>query len=462
MLTLTAGVGRNRKILKPGLTHSAGEDKTYMAKTFVLDTNVLLHDPHAYTQFKDHLVIIPLKVIEEIDKFKREISERGRNARQIARELDELRISGSLCKGIDLKKGGRLRVEFPDEKDPLRNGMSADNQILQVAVNLHQKNGTEGVFLVSKDINLRLKADALGLQAEDYENGHVETDEVTTGRVDLAFAAEELDAFKEEGRIPPPTDHQLKANQYVVMHQIDNDGHHMLGRFDQKADRIVALIPSSHQMLPIHPRNDEQEFAIDALLNDDIKLVSLVGIAGSGKTLLAVAMGVYKTVIDKTYDKLLVSRPTLPMGKDIGFLPGDLDDKMGPWMQPIYDALDLIKSSRFGSGKRGIETLLSGNLIDVEPLTYIRGRSIPNQFMIVDEAQNLTPREIKTVITRVGHGTKIILTGDIYQIDNPYVDVMSNGLNAVAERFQDYPVAAHVLLKQGVRSRVAELAANIL
>lgn len=433
-----------------------------MAKTFVLDTNVLLHDPQAFTHFADNRVIIPLKVIEEIDKFKREISERGRNARQVARELDSFRGTGSLSKGIDLPDGGQLRVECAGSDDPLIGSMSADNQILQTALDLFQKNGTEGVILVSKDINLRIKADAVGLKAEDYENGHIDMQEVYSGQADLAFTEEELSAFEEEGRIEPPADHQLLANQYVIMHQIDNDGFHRLGRYDGDAERIVALIPSSHQMLPVHPRNTEQMFAIDALLNDDIKLVSLIGMAGTGKTLLAVAMGVYKTVIDKTYDKLLVSRPTLPMGKDIGFLPGDLDEKLGPWMKPIHDALDLIRSSRFGSGKRGIETLMSSNLIDIEPLTYIRGRSIPNQFMIIDEAQNLTPREVKTVITRVGHGTKIVLTGDIYQIDNPYVDILSNGLNAVAERFRDYPVAGHVLLREGVRSRVAELAANVL
>lgn len=433
-----------------------------MPKTFVLDTNVLLHDPHAYAQFEENLVIIPLKVIEEIDRFKREISERGRNARQFARELDELRLMGSLSKGVDLEDGGELRVAFPDGLDPFKEGLSADNQILQVAVSLFQTPGAEKVILVSKDINLRLKADALGLTAEDYENGHIDTDEIQTGQVDMSFPSEALQAFDEEGRLAPPGEHGLRANQYVIMHDESKEGEHRLGRYDLKADRIVALIPSSNQMLPIHPRNDEQAFAIDSLLNDDIKLVSLVGMAGTGKTLLAVAMGVFKTAIDKSYEKLLVSRPTLPMGKDIGFLPGDVDEKLGPWMQPIYDALDLIRASRFGNGRRAVESMLQGSLIDVEPLTYIRGRSIPNQFLIVDEAQNLTPREIKTVITRVGHGTKIILTGDIYQIDNPYVDTLSNGLNAVADRFQEYPIAAHVLLRKGVRSRVAELAAQIM
>ncbi len=433
-----------------------------MKKTFVLDTNVLIHDPRAFLHFDDNHVIIPLKVIEEIDAFKRELSERGRNARQVARALDELRDRGRLAEGIALEGGGTLRVAFPvKDASPLAHGTN-DDQILSIAVDLHRKDGENSVFLVSKDINLRIKADAYGVSAEDYENGHIDTSEIYTGYSRIALSPEALQAFGADGKVPPPEGLELRCNEYVILDDAGGSGRYELGRYDLESKHIVALQPQGYQHLPLQPRNDEQRFAIDALLNDDIKLVTLSGKAGTGKTLLAVAMGVFKTIDEKHYDKLLVSRPTLPMGKDIGFLPGNIEEKLDPWMQPIYDALDLLKSGRFGTGRRAVESLTASERIAVEPLTYIRGRSIPNQFMIIDEAQNLTPLEVKTVITRVGHGTKIVLTGDIYQIDHPYVDILSNGLNAVADRFMPYPIAAHIMLKDGVRSKIAELAANIL
>lgn len=433
-----------------------------MRKYFVLDTNVLLHDPTAFRQFDDNDVIIPMKVIEEIDQFKREVTERGRNARQVARMLDELRKEARLSEGVPLEGGGTLKVAFPPDGLESKRYLSADDQILHVAFHLYETNGKQPVILVSKDINLRIKADALGLDAEDYENGHIATDEIYTGRTEIVLPTAALEQFRADGRIPPPAGHQLQPNQYLVMQDEADEGTRELGRYDSIPEMIVALVPPSYHLLPIQPRNEEQRFAIDALINDDIKLVSLAGKAGTGKTLLAVALGVFKTIEEQHYKKLLVSRPTLPMGKDIGYLPGDIEEKLGPWMQPIHDALDLIRSSRFGRGKKAVESIASSDRIDIEPLTYIRGRSIPNQFIIIDEAQNLTPLEIKTVVTRVGHGSKVVLTGDIYQIDNPYVDALSNGLNAVADKFLSFPVAAHVMLHEGVRSRVAELAANVL
>jgi PhoH-like ATPase len=430
-----------------------------MRKNFVLDTNVLLHDPNAYNQFGENNIIIPLVVIEEIDRFKKELSERGRSARHVARTLDEQRRKGSLAKGVALDNGGHLRVMFPGSYDPFTRKLHADDLILKAALEIREQDNAPCI-LISKDINLRLKADALGLLAENYENGHIDPTQFYAGHFELFVENDMLDAFEEEGRVQPP-EVELDSNQYVKLVDKNNPSNRKLGRYDSDARRIVQLIPVPQQMAPIMPRNDEQRFAVDALINDDIKLVSLVGKAGTGKTLLAVAAGVFKTIDERRFKKLLVSRPTFPMGKDLGYLPGDVEEKLNPWMQPIQDALELVRHGR-GKDAKIRDIFTDSDFIDVEPLTYIRGRSIPNQFLIIDEVQNLTPLEVKTVITRVGYGSKIVLTGDIYQIDNPYVDVVSNGLNAVAERFRPYPLAAHVMLMDGVRSKVAELAANVM
>ncbi|NCC52159.1 MAG: PhoH family protein [Spartobacteria bacterium] len=431
-----------------------------MKKNFILDTNVLLHDPNAYNQFADNNIIIPLTVIEEIDRFKKEVTERGRSARQVARTLEEQRAKGRLNDGVPLENGGTLRVMFPNAYDPLARNMPADDIILKSALELKDTRD-EPCIIISKDINLRLKADALGLQAENYENGHVDPTQFYAGHQELLVDDELLALFEENGRIPVPDGIELSANQYIKLYEEENPSEHKLGRYDADAGRIVALIPVPQQMAPIMPRNDEQRFALDALLNDDIKLVTLVGKAGTGKTLLAVAAGVFKTIDERKYKKMLVSRPTFPMGKDLGYLPGDIEEKLNPWMQPIQDALELVRHGR-GKDAKLRDLFTDSEYIDVEPLTYIRGRSIPNQFLIIDEVQNLTPLEVKTVITRVGHGSKVVLTGDIYQIDNPYVDVLSNGLNAVAERFRPYSLGAHVMLMDGVRSKIAELAANVM
>lgn len=438
-----------------------------MKKYFVLDTNVLLHDPTALTHFADNHVIIPLKVIEEIDQFKREVTERGRNARQLSRMLDKYRREGSLSSaaGVPLKSGGDLRVAFPQGGDPFAQHLSPDDQILRVATEVKAGGGDKPVIVVTKDINMRLKADAIGLQAEDYENGKAGSpaSELYTGITEIKLPHEALLQFKEDRRIEYPHDDEFNANQYVIMKDEEDEGSIMLGRYDAEADRIVALIAAPDGMQPIRPRNIEQQFAVDALLNDRVKVVTLLGKAGTGKTLLAVAAGVFKTLDEKTYEKMLVSRPTFPMGKDLGYLPGSLQEKLDPWMQPIHDALDLIRHGRGGKKTPPQHDFLkSHEQISVEPLSYIRGRSIPNQYLVIDESQNLTPLEIKTVVTRVGHGTKIIFTGDIYQIDNPYVDSLSNGLSALVERVKGQSVCAHVELTQGVRSEVAEMAANLL
>lgn len=435
-------------------------------KYFILDTNVLIHDPTAIFQFEENGVIIPLKVLEEIDKFKRELSERGRNARAVSRRLDELRKLGRLSDGVALESGGSIQVVFADKDDPFAVGLSADDLIIKLAVDLQKTRPNDRCTVVSKDINLRLKADALGLEAEDYESGkHHEPDEMYSGQAVLDIDAEAIGFFAKEGYVVVPGMDELCANQYVMLQDLNDLKHTMLGRYDAETHRVVRLITIDNNA-PITPRNREQRFAMDALLNDKIKLVTLCGKAGTGKTLLAIAAGHHQVMDTKRYKRLLVSRPIFPMGKDLGYLPGTVEDKLDPWMQPIHDALSLVVHNRTGNtnaqSRKGGDVIASNPLIDVEPLTYIRGRSIPNQYMIVDESQNLTPLEVKTVITRVGHDTKIVLTGDLYQIDNPYVDSMSNGLSAVVQNFRNEGLAAHMLFTEGVRSELAEKAANLL
>lgn len=431
-----------------------------MKKHYVLDTNVLLHDPSAIEQFEDNDVVIPLKVIEEIDTFKRDLTERGRNARQVSRMLDELRRNGKLSEGVPLASGGSIRIAFPGEKTHYREGLTADDEILLMARQILKNDPKTPCVVVSKDINLRLKADALGLDAEDYETDRVDISELYLGHSEMNVSRDAVEAFKRDGRIPFESN-KVSPNEYVLLHDESDPHHTFLSRHDHEARALVTLIPTPEEIRPVQPRNKEQHYAMDALLNDQVKVVTIIGKAGTGKTLLAVAAGLYKVMEQKNYRRLLVCRPTIPMGKDIGYLPGTMEEKLNPWMQPIYDALDFLSNGRRAGWKRG-EAGLDDERIGIEPLTYIRGRSIPNQYIVVDEAQNLTPLEAKTVLTRVGPGTKIILTGDIYQIDNPYVDSMSNGLTYIVERFRSQSLSSHIVLSKGVRSEVAELAANLL
>lgn len=437
-------------------------------KTFVLDTNVLLHDPHALYRFEKNLVVIPITVIEEIDKFKKDMNETGRNARHVSRLLDGLRTTGSLSKGVILETGGILRVEVYEDQcikslPPGLHSEKGDNRILGVAMDLKQKATDEHVILVSKDTNLRIKADAIGLVAEDYESDKVEIEELYTGSVELPMTAEQVDRFHGQGWLDGVN--SLLPNQFVTLLDETNHNHTGIGRYDAAKERILPLKKTGKDGIwSISPRNREQAFAIDLLLDDSIKLVTLVGKAGTGKTLLAIAAGLHKVAEENVYNRLLVSRPVFPMGKDIGFLPGDIEEKLAPWMQPIFDNVELLLSGHESEKRhsKGYKELVAMGIMEIEPLTYIRGRSIPNQFMIVDEAQNLTPHEIKTIITRAGEGTKVVLTGDPYQIDNPYVDASSNGLTYLVERLKGLKISGHVTMMKGERSELAELAANLL
>ncbi len=437
-------------------------------KNYVLDTNVLLHDPQAIYKFSENTVILPLTVIEEIDRFKKDQSETGRNARQISRTIDSFRQQAKLIDGVPLENGGTLRVaiyrqEFLQKLPPELRNDQGDNRILAVAQDLQENLPHGTVFFVTKDINLRIKADTIGLSAEDYQSDKVPIEDLYTGSGEFVVPGALVDQFYEQGSLE--IEEEFFANQGLTLVDDANPSHTAIGRYDAARKAVVSLIKAPKEGIwGIHPRNREQQFALDLLLNDDIQLVSLVGKAGTGKTLLAIAAGLVKTADESTYNRLLVSRPVYPMGRDLGFLPGDIEDKLAPWMQPIFDNVELLLSSydEGGNRKRGYRELIDLGLMEIEPLTYIRGRSIPKQYMIVDEAQNLTPHEIKTIITRAGEGTKIVLTGDPYQIDNPYVDSASNGLSFSVERLKGQIVTGHTTLSKGERSELAELAANLL
>jgi len=437
-------------------------------KNYILDTNVVLHDPQAIFKFSDNTVILPLTVIEEIDRFKKDQSETGRNARQISRMIDEFRLQAKLVEGVPLENGGIFKVaiykeEFLHKLPPELRNDQGDNRILAVAWDLQESLPEGTVFFVTKDINLRIKADTIGMIAVDYQSDKVPIEDLYTGTGELLLPKNQIDRFYAEGVLVIEGDYF--ENQGLTLIDETNPSHTALGRYNATTQEVLALIKIPKEGIwGIHPRNREQQFAFDLLLNDEIRLVSLVGKAGTGKTLLAIAAGLVKTADESAYNRLLVSRPVYPMGRDLGFLPGDIEDKLAPWMQPIFDNVELLLSSydEGGNRKRGYQELIDMGLMEIEPLTYIRGRSIPKQYMIVDEAQNLTPHEIKTIITRAGEGTKIILTGDPYQIDNPYVDSASNGLSFSVERLKGQEITGHTTLTKGERSRLAELAANLL
>jgi PhoH-like ATPase len=434
-------------------------------KIYVLDTNVLVVDPQAIFKFQDNDVVIPLVALEEIDSFKREQSSRAQAARQVSRILDDLRESGSLHIGVELEGGGMLRVQ--SEWDHIfgdNNQMNNDKIILGAVKYLHKFALEENVILVTKDINLRVRADAIGITAQDYRNMKVKSEELyeEVHNIDIqdwqidhmyqhgAIEASDLDWFKQN-----ETPHE---NQYFTIRSYG--GKSALGCYRKG----VLFVLQSHSAYGLSPKNKDQVFAMDALLDPEIELVALVGRAGTGKSLSALACGLEQVVNQSRYNKLTVTRPVVPMGRDIGFLPGDLKEKMMPWLGPIYDNFEFLSREAVVKmrGKAGFDYLEEMGYVGIEALTYIRGRSIPDQFIIVEEVQNATPHEIKTILTRAGKGTKIVLTGDPYQIDSPYLDMYSNGLSYVIDKMKGCDNFAYVNFTKGERSKLAELAADLL
>ncbi len=437
-----------------------------LQKVFVLDTNVLLFDPLAVTQFGKNVVYIPLICIEELDRFKKDQNENGRNARYFSRLVDDYRKRGSLSKGVKLDNGGILIIAQNMIAKGAENHeidlTSNDNLILSTALSLKEQK--KNVILITKDINLRVKADIFEITAEDYGKKDSSFDDLYSGQRIFEVSIERLRSFEKERflSVEESETEDLCANEYMIVCEMNNDRHRLLGRYSEEKKGIVPLIKNREGVWGIYPKNVEQQFALDALLNEEIKLVTLVGKAGTGKTLLAIAAGLEMTVAQENYSRLLVSRPVQPMGKDLGYLPGDVNDKLAPWMQPIFDNMDFLFGQKHSGTTHSWEELISQGLLHVEPLTYIRGRSIPEQYMIVDEAQNLSPHEVKTIITRAGEGTKIILTGDCEQIDSPYLDSVNNGLAYVVERMKTEKIISHTVLKVGERSLLSEVASKLL
>ncbi len=432
---------------------------------FILDASILLYDPECIYSYPDAHVIIPISVIEEIDHFKKDFTETGRNARIVAQMLDRIRTDGSFTEGIKLSNGCILSVFIMEEKNiklPAFIDLNkSSNRVLAAATLIH-RSYPEDTFLVTNDINLRVRVSALGIKVKAYEEELANLDKIYEGLSSRSLDKKDFEQLLKSGRTAVPKD-EYYANQYVWA-DLQGENRKVICRYHANERALMPIRAFPEGIWGIIPKNTEQEIALDLLMDPEVHIVILAGKAGTGKTLIALAVALELMLSANRYQKILVSRPIFPMGRDMGYLPGDIEQKMEPWMQPIFDNLEFLASNKQSPGNKsgGYQRLLDMGMIELEPLTYIRGRSIPHRYMIVDEAQNLTPHELKTIVTRAGLGTKLVLTGDPYQIDNPYVDAGSNGLSHVIEKFQSYDLAGHVYLLHGVRSKLAELASNIL
>ncbi|MDD5687605.1 MAG: PhoH family protein [Elusimicrobia bacterium] len=431
-------------------------------KTFILDTNVLIHDPEAFTEFKDNNVVIPMTVIEELDNLKTLHDERGKAARSVSRKLSQLIIKGRLSEGVSLADGGKLFVEL-EQKLTLPYDFSnsrKDNLILSSAF-ARQKKGEQVVF-ITKDINLRIKAEAIGVKTQDYEKEKIKIEQLYQGYREISVSSEVLDKFYKNKSTK--VKEELTANEFVMLKDESNPQKSALAKYDMKSKTLVALVYKETAVWGLKPLNMEQKFAFELLLSDSIMLVTLIGVPGAGKTLLSLAAGLQKTIDEKNYKRLLVGKSVTPVGKDIGYLPGTKEEKISQWMGSIYDNLEFLvdKNNPDENTEEKVQYFFDSGKIEIEALAFLRGRSIPKQFIIIDDAQNLTPHEIKTIISRAGEGTKVVLTGDPYQIDNPYLDADSNGLTYLVERFKGQETYGHISFKKTERSNLAALAGELL
>lgn len=497
-------------------------------KLYILDTNVLIHDPHAPFNFANVIVGIPIVVLEELDKFKSEMSDRGRSAREAARRLDGLRARGSLRDGVQLDHGGMIKILFLDAINLDQVSfleLTNDNQILMTAWQLKQQ-GQEVVF-ITKDINARVKADFLGLPAEDYQKGSVHEYDIYKGWRTHAVPAVQLKKDHPEELTELAQSTELLRNEYILLHSQNNLQNYRVFRYLGHGKFMPIFAPAFKW--PFEPRNPQQLMALDLLMDDSIQLVSLIGPAGTGKSFLALLAGLDQVLIKEQYKKVLVSRPVVPLGADIGYLPGTIQEKLHSWMQPVYDNVDLIAHSvessrhagltseesyterpgqlvshggheshdydydysdyesdyRKGSGLnktpkkdkkarngkharvkqsklRSLDEMINAGRISLEAITYMRGRSIPYQYIFIDEVQNLTLHEVKTLVSRVGVGSKIVLAGDPYQIDSPYLDFSSNGLVIASNKFKGQSIFGTVFLETSERSELSRLASELL
>ena len=439
-----------------------------IVKTFIIDTNVLIHRSDAILSFKDCEVVVPIWVLEELDKLKTYPDERGRNARQAIRFIEERTGHNGLAKGVKIEGGSTLRIALDFDKNltaelPLN---SNDNKIIFCALTIQKQTFRENVentvFFVSKDLNARVKARALGLHAVDYEKQKAYLATLYAGYRETSASPDVLDRLIKGERVDWPD--KLFENEFLLLS--DNSGREVAARYheaEENSGYVLYVETYENRISGVVPLNMQQQMAFDLLLDDTVSLVTLVGKAGTGKTLLALAAGLKKVFETKVYNKMLASRPIMPLGKDIGYLPGDKSEKLSHWMKPLVDNLELIVSvTNNKSDYKNVEAILKSSRVEIEAITYIRGRSLPKQFIIVDEAQNLSPHEIKTIVSRAGKGTKVVLTGDPNQIDSPYLDSDSNGLTYLVEAFKGQKIFGHVTFSKSERSELAELAAELL
>jgi len=457
-------------------------------KIFILDTNVLVHDPFAPLNFAEHTVCVPLVVLEELDHFKSENTSRGKNTRQAIRLLDDLRGQGSLKDGVLMQSGGILRVIGDQKRDFelfRQNYANMDNEILVDSLKIKEENPTSVVRLITKDINMRVKADAIGLEVEDYMRHFFTEEDVYKGWISVPVPSIALKHGIPDELYALADEKKCLMNQYFLVHSENNEQNYKI--FKYRGGRDFVVVEQPHFMWPIIGKNPQQIMAFDALMDPDIQFVTLIGGAGTGKTFLALVAGLHEVLTLRAYERLLITRPVIPLGPDIGYLPGDVQEKMHSWMQPIYDNMDFIvhlanknvqnepqddrrtkkKDDRYAhdavrKALPSLDALIQQNKISLEAITYMRGRSIPYQYILIDEVQNLTPHEVKTLVTRVGEGSKIILAGDPFQIDSPYLDFSSNGLVVSSEKFKNEPYFATIFMQSSERSLLSQRASELL